>query len=191
MLKTQELSFSGAKNELVFEGKRTQIKAKNMAKNARVDAVRPCSVPLIPPCGRRIPEVFTYRDSMWCTNKNGGPLSKNSINYSFSLSKLDRVERKVFYLLFAPPERPPHGSSSIPAGDRYSSRGQRPRKTRPQLGPTLKGSNTSGVTPVLRPAAQGNATPPGSEIERGAFRGRCPRLLSGALTGHEGTTLQS
>ena len=51
MLKTQELSFSGAKNELVFEGKRTQIKAKNMAKNARVDAGRPCSVPLIPPCG--------------------------------------------------------------------------------------------------------------------------------------------
>jgi hypothetical protein len=40
MLKTQELSFSGAKNELVFEGKRTQIKAKNMAKNARVDSVR-------------------------------------------------------------------------------------------------------------------------------------------------------
>jgi hypothetical protein len=41
MLKRQELSFSGAKNELVFEGKRTQIKAKNMAENARVDAVRP------------------------------------------------------------------------------------------------------------------------------------------------------
>ena len=52
MLKTQKLSFSGAKNELVFEGKRTQIKAKNMAKNPCVEAVRPCSVPLIPPCGR-------------------------------------------------------------------------------------------------------------------------------------------
>jgi hypothetical protein len=35
MLKTQELSFSGAKNELVFEGKRTQIKAKNMAAAGR------------------------------------------------------------------------------------------------------------------------------------------------------------
>jgi len=33
MLKTQELSFSGAKNELVLEGKRTQIKAKKVAKN--------------------------------------------------------------------------------------------------------------------------------------------------------------
>jgi hypothetical protein len=33
VLKTQELPFSGAKNELVFEGKRTQIKAKKVAKN--------------------------------------------------------------------------------------------------------------------------------------------------------------
>ena len=33
VLKTQELSFSGAKNELVLEGKRTQIKAKKVAKN--------------------------------------------------------------------------------------------------------------------------------------------------------------
>jgi hypothetical protein len=32
-LKTKELSFSGAKNELVFEAKRTQIKAKKVAKN--------------------------------------------------------------------------------------------------------------------------------------------------------------
>jgi hypothetical protein len=190
MLKTQELSFSEAKNELVFEGKRTQIKAKNMAKSPPVDAVRPCSVPLTPPCGRRIPTVSSYRDSTSCTNKNGGPLSRNSINYSFPLSKLDRVDRKVFYLLFRPPERPPHGSPSIPAGDRYSSRGQRPRKTRPQQGPTLKGSNLGGITPVLRPAAQANATPPGSQIERGAFRGRCPRLLCCALSGHTELRLQ-
>jgi hypothetical protein len=33
MLKTQELAFLGAKNELGFEGKRTQIKAKKVAKN--------------------------------------------------------------------------------------------------------------------------------------------------------------
>jgi len=33
ILKTKELEFSGAKNELVLEGKRTQIKAKKVAKN--------------------------------------------------------------------------------------------------------------------------------------------------------------
>jgi hypothetical protein len=33
VLKTKALAFSGAKNELVFEGKRTQIKAKKVAKN--------------------------------------------------------------------------------------------------------------------------------------------------------------
>jgi hypothetical protein len=38
-LKTQELSFSGAKNELGFEGKRTKIKAKNMAKNRRTPSL--------------------------------------------------------------------------------------------------------------------------------------------------------
>jgi hypothetical protein len=31
--------------------------------------------------------------------------------------------------------------------------GQRPRKTRSQQGPTLKGSNPGGITPILRPAA--------------------------------------
>jgi len=49
VLKTQELSFSGAKNELVFEGERTQIEAENTAKNRRTDAARPCSViPTLP-----------------------------------------------------------------------------------------------------------------------------------------------
>ena len=33
VLKTNGLAFSGAKNELVFEGKRTQIKAKKVAEN--------------------------------------------------------------------------------------------------------------------------------------------------------------
>ena len=33
VLQTKELTFSEAKNELVFEGKRTQIKAKKVAKN--------------------------------------------------------------------------------------------------------------------------------------------------------------
>ena len=33
VLNTKELSFSEAKNELVFEGKRTPIKAKKVAKN--------------------------------------------------------------------------------------------------------------------------------------------------------------
>jgi len=33
VLKPKGLSFSGAKNELVLEGKRTQIKAKKVAKN--------------------------------------------------------------------------------------------------------------------------------------------------------------
>ena len=62
---------------------------------------------------------------------------------------------------------------------------------RPPQGPTLKGSISGDVTPILRPAAQGNTTPPGSGIERRAFRGRCPRLLSCALAGHEKTTLRS
>jgi len=78
---------------------------------------------------------------------------------------------------FARPERPWHCRPLIPGGDRYSSRGQRPRKTRPQQGPPLKGSNPGGVTPVLRLAAQGDTTLPGSGKERGAFRGRCPRLV--------------
>ena len=36
LLKTNELSFPGAKNELVLEGKRTQIKAKKVAKNSPI-----------------------------------------------------------------------------------------------------------------------------------------------------------
>ena len=68
-------------------------------------------------------------------NKNGG-LSRNSMNYSFQLSNLGRADRKVFYLLFAPPERPRHFRPVIPGGDRSNSRGQRPRKTPPQQGPT-------------------------------------------------------
>jgi|SRR5271157_2843387 len=49
VLTTKGLSFSGPKNELVFEGKRTEIKPKNMAKNRRTEAARPCSViPTLP-----------------------------------------------------------------------------------------------------------------------------------------------
>jgi hypothetical protein len=69
--------------------------------------------------------------------------------------------------------------------------GNAPGKRVPDKVPTLKGSNPHGVTPVLRPAAQGNSTPPGSGNGRGAFRGRCPRLLSCALAGHEKPTLGS
>ncbi len=90
---------------------------------------------------------------------------------------------------FCPPERPQHYRLLIPGGDREISRGQRPRKTRPQQGPTLKGSNPGGATVVLRRAAQGNATPSGSGSERRAFRRCCPRLLSCALAGHEKPTL--
>jgi hypothetical protein len=78
VLKTRELSFSGAKNELLFEGKRTQIKAKNRAKNRRVDAARCCSVVLFPlavPLQRDRPAVgqrkSPERDSS-SANKNGG-----------------------------------------------------------------------------------------------------------------------
>jgi len=112
------------------------------------------------------------------------------MNYSFQLSNLGRADRKAFYLLFAPPERPRRAPSLIPAGDRYSSRGQRPRKTRPPQGATLKGSNSGDATPVLRSPAQGNTTPSGSGNEHRAFRGRCPRLLSCALAGHEKPTLR-
>jgi hypothetical protein len=111
------------------------------------------------------------------------------MNYSFPLRKLGWADRKAFYMLFAPPECPQHCRPLIPGGDRLSSRGQCPWKPRPQQGPTLKGSNPDGVPPVLRPAAEGNTTPPGSGNERGAFRGRCPRLLSCALAGHENLPL--
>ena len=191
LLKIKNLAFLGPQNELFFVLQETPIKAKKMAKNPRVDAVRPCSVPVIPPCGRRIPVVSSCRDSTSSSNKNGGLLSRNSMNYSFPLSKLGRTVRKVSYLLFTPPERPPHGSSLIPAGDRYSSRGQRPRKTRPQQGPTLKGSNPGGVTPVLRPAAQGHVTPSESGNERRAFPGALPPACILCLAGHEKPTLRS
>jgi hypothetical protein len=90
------------------------------------------------------------------------------------LSNLGRADGKAFYLLLAPPEHPRHCPSLIPAGDQLSSRGQRPRKTRPQPGPTLKGSNPGGVPPVLRPAAQGNATPSGSGERASRFPGALP-----------------
>jgi hypothetical protein len=57
--------------------------------------------------------------------------------------------------------------------------------------PAGAGSNARDVTPVLRPTAQGNTTPPGSGNEGGAFRGRCRRLLSCALAGHEKPALRS
>jgi hypothetical protein len=41
VLKTKELAFSGAKNELVFEGKRTQIKAKKWPKTHFLCAIEP------------------------------------------------------------------------------------------------------------------------------------------------------
>jgi hypothetical protein len=93
-------------------------------------------------------------------------LSRNSMNHSFQLGDLGPGHRKALDLLFARPERPRNGPSLIPAGDPYSSRGQRPRKMGPTQGPTLKGSNAGDLTPVLRPAAQGNTPLPGSGIER-------------------------
>jgi hypothetical protein len=87
------------------------------------------------------------------------------------------------------PEQPPRCPSLIPGGDQYSSRRQRSREACPLQGATLRGSNASGVTRVTHPAAQGDTTPSGSGKERRTFRGRCPRLLSRALAGHEKTIL--
>ena len=92
--------------------------------------------------------------------------------------------------LFAHLGPPRNGPSLIPAGDPCGSRGQRPRKMRPPQGPTLKGSYSGDVISVLRPTAQGDTTPSGSGNDRRAFRGRCPRLLSCALAGHERTTVR-
>jgi hypothetical protein len=117
-------------------------------------------------------------------------LTRNSMNYSFQLGCLGRAHCKALYLLLAPPEPPRHCPALIPGGDQDSSRGQRPRKTRPPQGSTLKGSNPGGVTPVLRPWAEGNTTPSGSGNEHRAFRGRCPRLLSCALAGRERPTVR-
>jgi len=69
----------------------------------------------------------------------------------------------------------------IPAGDQYSSRAQRPRKTWPIRRSTLEGSILDAI---LRSAPHAEATPSGSGS---IFRGRCPRLLPCALTGHERT----
>ena len=67
-------------------------------------------------------------------------------------ANIGRGYREALDLLFPPPKRGHHGSSFvIPAGDRYSSRGQRPRKARPQRRPTLKGSNSCDAPPVSRP----------------------------------------
>ena len=41
VLKTKEVAFSGVKNELGFEGKRTQIKAKKVAKNHVLCGIEP------------------------------------------------------------------------------------------------------------------------------------------------------
>jgi len=120
-----------------------------------------------------------------------GLLSRNSMNYSFQLSNLGRADRKVSYLLFCAPRTSSALSTLDPRRGSIEYPGATPPETRPQQGPTLKGSNPVGVTPLLPPAAQGNTTPPGSGNERGAFRGRCPRLLSCALAGHEKTTLRS
>ena len=92
------------------------------------------------------------------------------MNYSFQLSNISRADRKAPYLLLAPLERRRGCVSLIPAGDRLSSRGQRPRKTRPQQGPTLKGSNPGSVTPVLR-AERGDA---GQRLENGQKCALCP-----------------
>jgi hypothetical protein len=75
-------------------------------------------------------------------------------------------------------------SPRSPRGDRYNSRGQRPRKTSP-FAPTLPGSNpgTPHRSCRPRPRAVGPRWGPGSG--RRAFRGRCPRLLSCAPAGHE------
>src|SRR5208337_5186167 len=64
-----------------------------------------------------------------------------------------------------------------------------PRGTPPenvsQPNPSLKGSNPGGIRPVLRPSAWVVRPLQSRGNGRRAFRGRCPRLLSGALSGHE------
>jgi len=70
-----------------------------------------------------------------------------------------------------------------PAGDRYSSRGQRPRKGR------TSPPDPEGVASVWAARHKAGVTPPGFDPFRvgacgGVFRGRCPRLLSCALAGH-------
>ena len=113
------------------------------------------------------------------------PLCTNSMNYSFKFSNLVKPNGRAFYLLFAPPGRSRRCPFLIPAGDPYSSRGQRPRNARPQGSATLKGSHSGSLMPIMGPPAQRDATPSGSGVEGHAFRGRCPRLLSCALAGRE------
>jgi hypothetical protein len=78
--------------------------------------------------------------------------TRNSMNHAFQIGNLGPAGRKALYLLFARPERPRNGPSLISAGGPYSSRGQSPRKMRPPQGPTLKGSNTGDLAPILRSA---------------------------------------
>ena len=76
----------------------------------------------------------------------------------------------------------------IPAGDTSSSRGQRPRKRRPAT--TSDPERVEFRMTVRRPyvpRVRGCATPSGSRNGGYAFRGRCPRLLTCALSGYKNT----
>jgi hypothetical protein len=108
-------------------------------------------------------------------------LCRNSMNYFFGFSDLIKVDRMGFYSPFAPPKSCWRCSSLIPAGDTFNSRGQRPRKTHPRHGPTLKESNRGDVLTISGYAVRGGPTPSGSGTNRYAVRGRCPRLFNCAL----------
>ena len=76
--------------------------------------------------------------------------------------------------------------TKIPAGDSSSSRGQRPRNRSYPPTPTLQGSHRAAL-PVCRASPRALLRPFQGRVDSGrGFRGRCPRLLNWALSGHRG-----
>src|SRR5208282_1834320 len=60
---------------------------------------------------------------------------------------------------------PAKAGFGAPLAAKLTPMGQRPRKSRPEEGRTLKGSNPDEAAPVLHPAARGSATPSGSKAK--------------------------
>jgi hypothetical protein len=128
-----------------------------------------------------------YRSEAGGNNPEAGliGLSRNPMNYSFKCSDLVKADGRPFYPRIALAERSRHGPSLIPSGDTYNSRGQRPWKKRSHEGLALKGSNPCAPHAELAfPRPRGVRPLQGRRAKRLAFRGRCPRLLACALTGH-------
>jgi hypothetical protein len=110
---------------------------------------------------------------------------RNSMNYWFKFSALVKADGRPSYALFRPQNVlgavapwSPQGMHTLAGGNAPGKR--TPKQVRPRRGQIWARSHRSCLPPAPR-----SATPPGSGVEGHTFRGRCPRLLSGALAGRE------